>query len=218
MIDVHARLDALIESGRETEAALVSTRLHPQRLVEGADPSGLVRVRWEGEEVTLEVSDGWERTLPAEELNGAVIAAMTDALSRRYDETTLRTGDEIIESPAVIPPQLDLKPFTTDPAFAAAIRRPDFPERLHALIAETERRTALRQSGRGPAGIVTARLGHDGAVTALLVDAGQAEGRRGADISRDGAAAIADARRHAAGTDDTTRPLSATEAIEVLNA
>lgn len=217
MTDVVQRVDDLLTDARAERAAVAATRLHPRPSVEGADATGSVVVLWRDDELSLEFAAGWESRLSADDLTGAAAQALTAALRERYSDEGLRTSQDETEAP-VETPAPDPYVLINDPAFHDVIRRPEFPARLDALLAEVERRAARRLSGSAPSGAVTVRLGHDGEVAGFLVDPERARGRSGASLTDDARRAVEDARRRFASDDPDAAPMTPREMIEVLNA
>jgi hypothetical protein len=216
---IDRRLAVLRETGARMEQELTAVTLHPHARVRGTDASGRVSIEWEGEDPRLVIAEGWEREIAAADLPTAVAEAMSAALAARYADDGIRIGDEDVERPVA---HLDAPTLgaglAADPRFAAAIRRPDFAERLSVLLAEAGRRAGERRRATGPDGAVSVDLDHAGGVSGYRIDPDAAAGRSGAALTADAAAATAHARARFASDDPRIRPLTENDVIEELMA
>lgn len=216
---IDRQMAALRESSARLEHDLANVTVRARSSGRSYDTSRRVSIEWDDRGPRLKIDDGWERDISASGLPAAVSEAMTTALSKRYSDDGLNSGDEEWERPVVQVESPGLgAALAADPRFAAAIRRPDFAARLSVVLSEAERRAVLRRSGSGPNGAVSVELDHAGQISGYRVDSAVAAGRSGGELTADAAAAVEDAFRRFSSVVPSLRPLNETDVIEELRA
>lgn len=161
----------------------------------GSDPRRAATVVLEGDRFHLELAPDWERKVGAIGITASVEAALSAALTARFERQDVSwNAPEVAE---VTPPnsQVDASIVQRFVAENSAATESEFSIALDALVERARIAARERMLHRGPDALATVLLAPDGSVNQISFDEDAVRDRSAADLSADVMAALAAGQR-----------------------